>query len=183
MSPTNRRSSLFRLLLMCVVLVMSGSPGHTSGASWKGNAQRAGEEAKDFRLVDLEGKEQSLSDHRGKVVLLFFWFVTKVDYLKTIMEDLQAIHDKLHNKRLVVLTILENPDASTVAQRYIKRNGFTFPVLLDEPYKLSRQFGMSSMPFAVLIDEQGVIRRHLKHPNDFYEPMMLDILATIQKPK
>ena len=32
-----------------------------------------GMQAEDFRLTDLAGKEQSLSQYRGKIVLLNFW--------------------------------------------------------------------------------------------------------------
>ena len=36
-------------------------------------ARQIGSAAPDFTLQDLEGNEKSLSDYRGKVVLLAFW--------------------------------------------------------------------------------------------------------------
>ncbi len=175
MDPINiiKRSFLVRLLIMCVVLVMS------SGPAWSTVLQRVGDAAQDFRLVDLEGKERSLSEHRGKVVLLYFWYINKDSYPRDIMEEVQAIHDKLQEKGCVMLTIFNSGGHADVARKYITKHDFTFPVLLDEPYKVGRQFGIDRNGWAVLIDAQGIIRRHLRDSKDYYD--LLDMVAQIRK--
>ena len=47
---------------------LRGNPVNTSG-----DLPSAGSAAPDFALNDLDGKKVSLSDYRGKVVLLAFW--------------------------------------------------------------------------------------------------------------
>src|SRR5688572_20596699 len=53
-----------------------------------------GMQAEDFRLSDLAGKEQSLSQYRGKIVLLNFW-ATWCKPCTTEMPAMQATYDKL----------------------------------------------------------------------------------------
>ena len=45
----------------------------SSGGSRKGTAPRVGMMAPDLKGVDTDGKEFSLADYRGKVVMLDFW--------------------------------------------------------------------------------------------------------------
>ena len=58
-----------------------------------------GTPAEDFQLADLKGKTQSLSDYRGKVVLLNFW-ATWCKPCTTEMPAMQATYDKLAGQRV-----------------------------------------------------------------------------------
>src|SRR5215218_6462870 len=63
-----------------------------------------GSTAADFRLPDLNGQAQQLSQFRGKIVLLNFW-ATWCKPCTTEMPAMQAGYDHLHDKGLVVLAI------------------------------------------------------------------------------
>ena len=56
-----------------------------------------GMQAEDFRLTDLAGKEQSLSQYRGKIVLVNFW-ATWCKPCTTEMPAMQTAYDKLRDK-------------------------------------------------------------------------------------
>ena len=61
---------LRHLIMMAVTaLIMSGSPILLFGSS----APSVGSMAPDFTLPDLDGKLHSLSDYRGKKVVLMSW--------------------------------------------------------------------------------------------------------------
>jgi peroxiredoxin len=137
-----------------------------------------GTSAEDFRLVDLDGKSQSLSQYRGKVVLVNFW-ATWCKPCTTEMPAMQATYDKLREKDFVVLAINELEDDAKVRE-HIKQHGHTFPVLMDRDNKVANQFGVFGLPVSVFIDERGVVREYIKG-GLLTEQVILDVVARIQK--
>jgi peroxiredoxin len=175
MKQTSNRI-LLGLLLASVMLVTSG------GLVW-GMGSRVptvGTTAEDFRLVDLEGKQQSLSQYRGKVVLVNFW-ATWCKPCTTEMPAMQSIYDRLHDKGFVVLAINELEDDAKVRE-HIKQHGHTFPVLMDRDNKVANQFGVFGLPVSVFIDERGVVQEYIKG-GLLTEQVILDTVARIQKPE
>jgi peroxiredoxin len=137
-----------------------------------------GTPAEDFRLADLDGKVQSLSQYRGKVVLVNFW-ATWCKPCTTEMPAMQTIYDRLREKGFVVLAINELEDESKVRE-HIKQHGHTFPVLLDRDNKVANQFGVFGLPVSVFIDEKGVVQEYIKG-GLLTEQVILDTVARIQK--
>ena len=130
------------------------------GWSMGSRVPAVGTAAEDFRLVDLEGKSQSLSQYRGKVVLVNFW-ATWCKPCTTEMPAMQATYDKLRDKGFVVLAINELEDDAKVRE-HIKQYGHTFPVLMDRDNKVANQFGVFGLPVSVFIDEKGVVQEYIK---------------------
>ncbi|TKB63931.1 MAG: TlpA family protein disulfide reductase [Nitrospira sp.] len=153
-----------------------------SGLVWAMGSRvpAVGTAAEDFRLVDLEGKQQSLSQYRGKVVLVNFW-ATWCKPCTTEMPAMQTTYDKLREKGFVVLAINELEDEAKVRD-HIKQYGHTFPVLLDRDNKVANQFGVFGLPVSVFIDEKGVVQEYIKG-GLLTEQVILDIVARIQKPE
>jgi len=137
-----------------------------------------GTAAEDFRLVDLEGNAQSLSQYRGKIVLVNFW-ATWCKPCTTEMPAMQTTYDKLRDKGFVVLAINELEDDAKVRE-HIKQHGHTFPVLMDRDNKVANQFGVFGLPVSVFIDEKGVVREYIKG-GLLTEQVILDTVARIQK--
>lgn len=114
----------------------------------------------EFHLTDLEGKTQSISQYRGKIVLLNFW-ATWCKPCTTEMPAMQATYDKLRDKGFVVLAINELEDDTRVRQ-HIKQYGHTFPVLMDRDNKVANQFGVFGLPVSVFIDQEGRVQEYIK---------------------
>jgi len=132
----------------------------------------------EFRLVDLDGKTHSLSEYRGKVVLVNFW-ATWCKPCTTEMPAMQASFDKLRDKGFVVLAINELEDDAKVRE-HIKQYGHTFPVLMDRDNKVANQFGVFGLPVSVFIDPQGRVQEYIKG-GLLTEQMINDVVAKIQK--
>ena len=71
--------------------------------------------AADFSLPDLDGHVQSLSQHRGKIVLVNFW-ATWCKPCTTEMPAMQACYDRLHDMGFVVLAVNELEDEGKVRE-------------------------------------------------------------------
>ena len=172
----SNNSILLRALLASVLLMTNG------GLVW-GMGSRVpavGTTAEDFQLTDLAGKQQSLSQYRGKVVLVNFW-ATWCKPCTTEMPAMQAMYDKLRDRGFVVLAVNELEDEAKVRE-HIQQHGHTFPVLLDQDNKVANQFGVFGLPVSVFIDEKGVVREYIKG-GLLTEEVILDTVARIQKPE
>jgi thiol-disulfide isomerase/thioredoxin len=112
-----------------------------------------GELAPDFTLVDLDGKEVSLSDFRGKYVLINFW-ATWCQYCDLEMPDLDRLYKE--NEDLVVLAVNVQEEKGVV-EDYIKKGGYTFPVVLDEEGYVSLTYLVSSYPTSYFVDKEGIL--------------------------
>ncbi len=137
-----------------------------------------GMQAEDFRLTDLEGKSQSLSQYRGKIVLLNFW-ATWCKPCTTEMPAMQTAYDKLRDKGFVVLAVNELEDDANVRE-HIKQYGHTFPVLMDRDNKVANQFGVFGLPVSVFIDQEGRVQEYIKG-GLLTEQKIDDTIARIQK--
>lgn len=149
------------------------------GLSMGSRVPAVGTTAEDFTLTDLAGKQQSLSQHRGKVVLVNFW-ATWCKPCTTEMPAMQAMYEKLREKGFVVLAINELEDEAKVRE-HIQQHGHTFPVLMDHDNKIANQFGVFGLPVSVFIDENGVVREYIKG-GLLTEQIIRDTVARIQKP-
>ena len=130
------------------------------GWSMGSRVPTVGMQAEDFSLLDLEGKSQSLSQYRGKIVLVNFW-ATWCKPCTTEMPAMQVIYDKLRDKGFVVLAVNELEDEAKVRE-HIATYKHTFPVLLDRDNKVANQFGVFGLPVSVFIDQEGRVQEYIK---------------------
>ncbi|WP_313758067.1 TlpA disulfide reductase family protein [Tissierella sp.] len=112
-----------------------------------------GKEAPDFTLKNLEGEEVSLSDYRGKIVLVNFW-ATWCTWCNKEMPDLEKL-DK-ENDDLVVLAVDVMEDKEIV-KKYIEHGKYEFNVALDEDGEVAKTYLVSSFPTSYFIDEDGIL--------------------------
>ena len=142
-----------------LLVALMGLPAF-DGWSMGSRVPTVGTQAEDFRLTDLEGKSQTLSQYRGKIVLVNFW-ATWCKPCTTEMPAMQTVYEKLREKNFVVLAINELEDDAKVRE-HIKQYGHTFPVLMDHDNKVANQFGVFGLPVSVFIDQEGRVQEYIK---------------------
>lgn len=172
-SQTVRSAGVAALVLAALLTFLS-----LDGWSMGSRVPTVGTPVDEFRLTDLDGKTHSLSQYRGKVVLVNFW-ATWCKPCTTEMPAMQASFDKLREKGFVVLAINELEDDAKVRD-HIKQYGHTFPVLMDRDNKVANQFGVFGLPVSVFIDQQGRVQEYIKG-GLLTEQMINDVVAKIQK--
>ena len=133
--------------------------------------------AADFTLTDLNGRSQSLSQYRGKIVLLNFW-ATWCKPCTTEMPAMQICYDKLRDKDFVVLAVNELEDDEKVRE-HIHAYQHTFPVLMDRENRVANLYGVYGLPVSVFIDEAGVVQAYIKG-GLLTEQKILDEVARIR---
>ena len=120
------------MLIPCLQVVSAASPSQPESPSCSSlGVQRPQEkkEAPAFSLNDLDGKQVSLSDFRGKPVLIVFW----ATWCDTCKEEMPVLEKFSQGKRdqLVILFITIDGERKTRAQKIINQNKITLPVLLS----------------------------------------------------
>ena len=119
--------------------------------------QAVGGGAPDFRLPDLSGKEVSLSDFKGQVVLVDFW-ATWCGPCQEELPDLIALHQKYKDKGFTVLGVDMDAMGKKVVGPFVEDNKIPYPVLLsgaDAP----PGYDIAGLPAAVLVDRKGRLVR------------------------
>lgn len=170
-----RSNTVFMLIALLVAL--AGLPAFDVW-SMGSRVPTVGMQAEDFQLADLDGKTQSLSQYRGKIVLVNFW-ATWCKPCTTEMPAMQTTYDKLRNKGFVVLAVNELEDDAKVRE-HIKQYGHTFPVLMDRDNKVANQFGVFGLPVSVFIDQEGRVQEYIKG-GLLTEQKIEETVARIQK--
>lgn len=114
--------------------------------------------APDFTLPTLDGNSVTLSDLRGKPVMLTYWKI-QCPACEFQMPYLQALYSEQSNEQLALLTINVG-DSVAIAQDYVTSRGLTFPVLLDLKQKASQAYGIPGVPTTFFIDAEGIIKAY-----------------------
>lgn len=116
--------------------------------------------AMDFKLKDLNGKEVSLSDYKGKKVFLNFW-ATWCPPCKAEMPEMEMLYQETKNSDLVILAVNLDEEKDTV-QKFINSNKYNFPVLLDTGNIVASQYEVVSIPTSFFIDKEGnIVDKHI----------------------
>lgn len=123
-------------------------------------------EALDFTLYDQYGKEHKLSDYRGKKVFLNFW-ATWCPPCRSEMPHIEDLYKEYEeNSKDVIILGVASPNVGKEGdqqyiENFLKENNYTFPVVFDDGGMLSYQYGFSSLPSTLIIDEDGYITKYI----------------------
>jgi peroxiredoxin len=123
-------------------------------------AAEVGKPAPAFTLRDENGKAHSLSEYRGRIVVLEWTnpecpFVQRHYGEKTMQKTLAALSDKQVVWLAVDSTSHNVPESS---RAWKARNGFSYPVLQDASGAVGHAYGAKTTPGMFVIDEKGVLR-------------------------
>ena len=116
----------------------------------------SGEKAPDFTLKDIYGRQFSLSDFRGKVVILDFFYID-CPACREEIPHLKAVKDKF-GAQVIIISISVNPgDTDEELREFAEDYGITWRVARDTA-DLADAYGISFVPTLIIIDKDGYIR-------------------------
>jgi peroxiredoxin len=137
-----------------------------------------GDKAPDFTLESIDGKSISLSDFRGKAVLVVFTSVNCKECEEQMPYLIGAYQQA--NGELVVLEIYHMIYDARIIQDYVTKKQFTtFPALPDSNNKIANSYGVTRFPPTnFIVDAAGIIRHKKVGPFQSQEEIE-DILRSL----
>jgi peroxiredoxin len=119
---------------------------------------KAGTTAPTFRLPNIHGGMVSLNDYRGRPVLLLF-SDPHCGPCDALLPELVRF-DREHRNSGPQLILVGRGDWAENRQK-AEQFGIQFPVVLQDKWKLSKEYGIFATPVAFLIDENGILQQNV----------------------
>lgn len=144
------------------------------------HAVRVGDEAPNFRLRDLEGNSTSLSQFRGKVVLLNFW-ATWCGPCRVEMPAMEQLYRSFPRREFQILAVSTDSQGVAVTRPFQQKIGLTFPILHDMDMEVGVMYGARSLPMTLVVDRQGVVRQKIFGARDWDSPEARELIQMLIK--
>lgn len=132
-------------------VVLSGCFSETDGSS------TTKEPAPDFSGVTLDGQQVSLSEYRGKPVVIVF-MASWCGPCRSESPELDKFYQENKDRAELLAVAVSDPEADIRA--FMTENGLTFPVMLEGD-SAANAYGVSAIPTTVIVDSEGQIAKKL----------------------
>lgn len=123
-----------------------------------------GSKVPNFTLTDLSGKNISLSDYKGKVVVLNFW-ASWCPPCKAEMPEFNEMDREFKKSGDTVLLAINMTDGRRETKKkvetFISEQKYKMRVLLDSEGKASNLFDIRYLPTTYVIDAEGTVTGQL----------------------
>jgi peroxiredoxin len=119
-----------------------------------------GEHGEDLFVVkDENGKELKLSDYRGNVVFLNFWYTTCVP-CRLEMPDMEVMNKAFKDRKFKMIPVSTDTNFEDVKQFYKDFKLTTMPMYLDPGKQIATRYNVYKFPETYVIDGNGVVLKH-----------------------
>jgi peroxiredoxin len=146
-----------------------------------------GEKAPDFTLKDGDGNEWTLTDHRGKTVVLLFY---PGDNTPVCTAQLCSVRDHWSEYQETGAEVVGiSTDTVESHKGFAEKNQLPLRLLSDADRKVSEMYDMKSWLAGrsargvVVIDKNGKIAYHKVQPLSLFRPKDDDVLGAIKSVK
>jgi thiol-disulfide isomerase/thioredoxin len=113
----------------------------------------------DLKFTDLNGKEVSVKDYAGKVVLVDFW-ATWCGPCRAALPEVKETYAKYHTKGFEIFGISFDKDRDTLKE-FLTNEEISWPQYFDGlgwENNLGQRYQISSIPTVWLVDKKGILR-------------------------
>jgi thiol-disulfide isomerase/thioredoxin len=108
-------------------------------------------------LRDINGRSLSLSDYRGKVVLLNFW-ATWCPPCRAEIPELVKLQRRYRSRGLRIIGVTYPPQTLSEVRRFVRREKVNYPVGLGTKEMMLLFTPSESLPMSIVVGKDGRIR-------------------------
>lgn len=138
--------------------------------------------APDFTFPTINGTMVSLSDYRGKIVLVNIW-ATWCPPCVDEMPSMEKLYQKLKGENFEILAVSIDSLGEKVVAPFMKKYKLTFPALIDSAGAIRMGYRTTGVPESFIIDKDGILVKKIIGSLDWTKPEILHLFQRlIQKP-
>ena len=137
-----------------------------------------GRPAPDFTFPDLDGRKVSLSDFRGKVVLVNIW-ATWCPPCRDEMPSMQKLYDRFKGEDFELLAVSIDAEGHKAVAPFMRKMNLTFPALLDPKEKIRGLYKITGVPESFIIDKNGILVQRIIGPLDWSTPKVFQFFQEL----
>ncbi len=167
---TKVSKSMSRLFLISIISFMFAPPLLATGLM---DPVSGSPKAGDFSLENVSGKSTSLSDYKGKFVLLNFWATWCAPCRKE-MPAMDNLHNEFGGGGLEVVGIHVGPSLAGV-KKFLEAVPVTFSILMDKDMSLA-SWDVRGLPTTFLISPDGKLIYKAVGEREWDSPEMVKFL-------
>ncbi len=154
---------IIALVGVSVYLVSSSNPRPAS--EWV-NSVVAGDLAPDFQLEDTKGNKVTLSDLRGKIVMVNFWATWCPPCIEE-MPSMERLNEVLAGDDFVMLAINTEENGPGIVPGFLEKTPYTFPILYDNKGVVQKRYGVFKFPESFIVGKDGKVVEKIIGPLDW----------------
>ena len=169
--------------VVCLIVAVAGLGGAAAPDILpvaERNVVKLGEPAPNFQLRDSNGQFVTLSDLRGKVVLLNFW-ATWCGPCRVEMPAMEQLYRTFSRKDFEILAVSTDAQGVAVTRPFQQENHLTFPILHDADYRVGLTYGARTLPMTFMVDRQGIVRHQIFGARDWGAPEAHQLVQMLMK--
>ncbi|MGK0290074.1 MAG: thiol-disulfide isomerase/thioredoxin [bacterium] len=126
-------------------------------------------------FTDLEGKEHTLAEFRGKVVFLNFWATWCFPCRKE-MPDMDELYFKMKSSKNFKILALDLGETSATVKKFLKEYPYSFPIGLAKNTETLQKFlggARAGLPTTFVIDKKGYVIARVLGPRIWKKPELI----------
>jgi len=145
-------------VVLAVVVLLALVGGCKNETSEQATETEAARKAPEFTLTSFDGKEVSLSDYKGKIVVLE-WLNTGCPFVVDHYESAKTMVNLAAKYKDVVWLAINSTNSTDVKTNldFASRHKITYPILDDRDGKVGRAYAAKTTPHMFVIDAEGNI--------------------------
>ena len=166
------------LLIGGVAYMVSTTSSRTPGDVVQSVA--AGDLAPAFQLEDTNGNQVSLSDLRGKVVLVNFWATWCPPCIEE-MPSMETLNKAMAGYDFVMLAINAEENGRSAVAGFLNKTPYTFPILYDDKGVVQKRYGVFKFPESFVVGKDGIVAEKIIGPLDWSNPKTIAYLKNLTR--